>query len=51
MDHRLPWTITEVYDDATDWYSEAANPWLSEKQREEASRIMEILQKFPVNHG
>ncbi|CAE6915106.1 Trip4, partial [Symbiodinium natans] len=27
---------TKVYDDATDWYSEAANPWLSEKQREEA---------------
>ena len=27
----------QVYDDATDWYSEAANPWLSEKQREEAS--------------
>eukprot|EP00930_Biecheleria_cincta_P098205 TRINITY_DN89885_c0_g1_i1.p1 TRINITY_DN89885_c0_g1~~TRINITY_DN89885_c0_g1_i1.p1 ORF type:complete len:915 (-),score=159.00 TRINITY_DN89885_c0_g1_i1:76-2784(-) len=27
---------TKVYDDATDWYSEAANPWLNEKQREEA---------------
>lgn len=27
--------VTQVYDDATDWYSEAANPWLSEKQREE----------------
>eukprot|EP00416_Gambierdiscus_australes_P019162 CAMPEP_0171083400 /NCGR_PEP_ID=MMETSP0766_2-20121228/17681_1 /TAXON_ID=439317 /ORGANISM="Gambierdiscus australes, Strain CAWD 149" /LENGTH=886 /DNA_ID=CAMNT_0011540825 /DNA_START=178 /DNA_END=2835 /DNA_ORIENTATION=+ len=29
---------TKVYDDATDWYSESANPWLSEKQREEALR-------------
>ena len=28
--------LCQVYDDATDWYSEAANPWLSEKQREEA---------------
>ncbi|CAE8621129.1 unnamed protein product [Polarella glacialis] len=27
---------TKVYDDATDWYSESANPWLNEKQRDEA---------------
>jgi len=27
---------TQVYDDATDWYSESVNPWLSGKQREEA---------------
>uniref|UniRef100_A0A7S4RE98 Fe2OG dioxygenase domain-containing protein n=1 Tax=Alexandrium monilatum TaxID=311494 RepID=A0A7S4RE98_9DINO len=27
---------TRVFDDATDWYSESMNPWLSEKQREEA---------------
>jgi len=29
---------TKVYDDATDFYSESVNPWLSEKQREEAMR-------------
>jgi len=29
---------TKVVDDATDWYSEAINPWLSEKQREDATR-------------
>lgn len=29
---------TKVFDDATDWYSESVNPWLSEKQREEATR-------------
>eukprot|EP00928_Gymnodinium_smaydae_P018067 TRINITY_DN16878_c1_g4_i1.p1 TRINITY_DN16878_c1_g4~~TRINITY_DN16878_c1_g4_i1.p1 ORF type:complete len:925 (-),score=217.01 TRINITY_DN16878_c1_g4_i1:188-2962(-) len=29
---------TKVYDDATDWYSESVNPWLSEKQREDAIR-------------
>jgi len=27
---------TKVYDDATDWYSESINPWLSQRQREEA---------------
>jgi len=27
---------TRVFDDATDWYSESVNPWLNEKQREEA---------------
>mmetsp|Transcript_65073 Transcript_65073/g.121252 ORF Transcript_65073/g.121252 Transcript_65073/m.121252 type:complete len:627 (+) Transcript_65073:64-1944(+) len=29
---------TKVYDDATDWYSESANPWLNQKQREEAEQ-------------
>ena len=33
------YAATQVYDDATDWYSEAANPWLSEKQREEVRPI------------
>lgn len=27
---------TKVFDDATDWYSESVNPWLSERQRDEA---------------
>eukprot|EP00913_Durusdinium_trenchii_P013195 g12385.t1 len=27
---------TKVYDDATDWFTESQNPWLSEKQREDA---------------
>ncbi|CAK0878365.1 unnamed protein product [Prorocentrum cordatum] len=27
---------TVVYDDATDWYSESINPWLNERQREDA---------------
>lgn len=29
---------TRVFDDSTDWYSDAVNPWLSERQREEATR-------------
>lgn len=29
---------TKVYDDATDWYSESVNPWLNERQREEAKK-------------
>merc|ERR1719262_650719 len=29
---------TKVYDDATDWYTEKDNPWLTERQREEAAR-------------
>ena len=39
--------VTQVYDDATDWYSEAANPWLSEKQREEVRPIfLEKMGRF-----
>jgi len=29
---------TKVYDDATDWYTEKDNPWLTERQREDAVR-------------
>merc|ERR1719199_761961 len=29
---------TKVFDDATDWYTEKDNPWLTERQREEAVR-------------
>jgi alkylated DNA repair dioxygenase AlkB len=29
---------TQVYDDSTDWYTEKDNIWLTERQREEASR-------------
>ena len=40
--------VTQVYDDATDWYSEAANPWLSEKQREEVRPIFLKMGKILV---
>eukprot|EP00927_Polykrikos_kofoidii_P064127 TRINITY_DN5917_c0_g1_i1.p1 TRINITY_DN5917_c0_g1~~TRINITY_DN5917_c0_g1_i1.p1 ORF type:complete len:894 (+),score=168.51 TRINITY_DN5917_c0_g1_i1:157-2682(+) len=29
---------TKVYNDDTDWYSESVNPWLTEKQREQAAQ-------------
>lgn len=28
---------TKVYDDATDWYTEKDNPWLTQRQREDAT--------------
>lgn len=29
---------TKVFDDATDWYTEKDNPWLDQRQRDEAAR-------------